>query len=172
MAGRPKKYHINLTDEEFKSIKSIIRKKSTSKTLRTRCQIILDLDENHGKMLSYEQCYKSNGVCHATVSNTVKGYATKGMDYLKGLNRNENSNNARRKVDGRIEAHLVQIACSPAPEGHSRWTIRLLEDELKVVLDTDETISREAIRKALKKTNLDPTKTPTTAFQRKTTRNS
>ena len=73
------------------------------------------------------------------------------MDYLKGLNRNENSNNARRKVDGRIEAHLVQIACSPAPEGHSRWTIRLLEDELKVVLDTDETISREAIRKALKK---------------------
>ena len=172
MAGRPKKYHINLTDEEFKSIKSIIRKKSTSKTLRTRCQIILDLDENHGKMLSYEQCYKSNGVCHATVSNTVKGYATKGMDYLKGLNRNENSNNARRKIDGRIEAHLVQIACSPAPEGHSRWTIRLLEDELKVVLDTDETISREAIRKALKKTNLDLTKTPTTAFQRKTTRNS
>ena len=82
MAGRPKKYHINLTDEEFKSIKSIIRKKGTSKTLRTRCQIILDLDENHGKMYSYEQCYKSNGVCHATVSNTVKGYATKGMDYL------------------------------------------------------------------------------------------
>ena len=66
----------------------------------------------------------------------------------------------------------VEIACSPAPEGHSRWTIRLLEDELKVVLDTDETISREAIRKALKKTNLDLTKTPTTAFQRKTTRNS
>ena len=107
MADRPKKYHINLTDEEFKSIKSIIRKKSTSKTLRTRCQIILDFDEKQEKILLYEQCYKSNGVCHATVSNTVKGYATKGIDYLNGLNRNVNSNNARRKVDGRIEAHLV-----------------------------------------------------------------
>ena len=77
MAGGPKKYHIHLSDKEYKTLKSIIRKKDTSLTLRRRCQIILDLDEDHGKMLTYEQCYKSNGVCHATVSNTVAGYAKK-----------------------------------------------------------------------------------------------
>lgn len=85
-----------------------------------------------------------------TVSNTVNGHATKGMDYLTGLRRNERSNNSHRKVNGRIETQLVQIACSPAPKSHSGWAIRLLEDELKVVLNTAETIIREAIRKAKK----------------------
>ena len=65
------------------------------------------------------------------------------------LKRSVNSNQARRKVDGRIEARLIEIACSPAPEGHGRWTIRLLENEMKVILD--EPISREAIRRTLKK---------------------
>ena len=65
------------------------------------------------------------------------------------LKRSVNSDQAHRKVDGRIEARLIEIACSPAPEGHSRWTIRLLEDEMKMILD--EPISREAIRRTLKK---------------------
>ena len=69
--ARPKKYIINLTENEFKELKSIIRKKKTSKTIRCRCQIILDLDEAHGKVLTHEQCAKSNGVCLATVANTV-----------------------------------------------------------------------------------------------------
>jgi hypothetical protein len=69
--------------------------------------------------------------------------------------RSINSDNARRKVDGRTEAKLLEVACSPAPEGHSRWTIRLLEDKMKIILD--EPISREAIRRTLKKTGLDLT---------------
>lgn len=75
----------------------------------------------------------------------------------------------RRKVDGRTEARIVQMACGPVPEGHSRWTIRLLEDELKVVLD--EPISREAIRRSLKKTGLDLTELSTGASPQKQTRN-
>jgi len=71
------------------------------------------------------------------------------------LKRNVNSDNARRKVDGRIEAKIIEIACGPVPEGHSRWTIRLLEAQMKVELV--EPISREAIRRALKKTNFDLT---------------
>jgi hypothetical protein len=58
-------------------------------------------------------------------------------------------------VDRRTEAKLLAVACSPAPEGHSRWTIRLLEDKMKIILD--EPISREAIRRTLKKTGLDLT---------------
>ena len=63
--------------------------------------------------------------------------------------RNVNSDNAIRKVDGRTEARLIELACGPVPEGHSRWTIRLLEEESKVILETP--VSREAIRNALKK---------------------
>lgn len=43
----------------------------------------------------------------------------------------------------------IEIACGPAPEGHSRWTIRLLEERMKVELE--EPISRESIRRSLKK---------------------
>ena len=75
----------------------------------------------------------------------VQQYCTEGLDAVLKLKRSVNSDQARRKIDGRTEARLIEIACSPAPEGHSKWTIRLLEDELKVILD--EPISREAIRR-------------------------
>ena len=50
--ARPRKYVIKLTDDELKTLKSIIRKSNTSKTIRSRCQIIIDLDEAHGKVFS------------------------------------------------------------------------------------------------------------------------
>ena len=46
--ARPKKYNISLTDDELKELKSVMRKKQTTKTVRNRCQIIIDLDEAHG----------------------------------------------------------------------------------------------------------------------------
>ena len=168
--ARPKKYIINLTEEEIKELKSTIRRKKTSKTIRSRCQIILDLDEAHGKVLTHEQSAKSNGVCMATVSNTVAKYMSGGIDAVTEFKRNINSDNARRKVDGRAEAQLIELACGPVPEGHSRWTIRLLEKESKVILDAP--VGREAIRNALKKTNFDLTKTTTGAFPQKKTRSS
>ena len=168
--ARPKKNNIHLTKTEMNNLKSVIRNKKASKTVRCRCQIILDLDEAHGKVLTHEQSARSNGVCMATVTNTVTKYINGGMDAVTEFKRNINSDNARRKVDGRTEARLIELACGPVPEGHSRWTIRLLEEESKVILETP--VGREAIRKALKKTNFDLTKTTTGAFQQKKTQNS
>ena len=147
--GRPRTYKINLTDEELKTLKSVIRKKETSKTIRSRCQILIDLDEAHGKVLTHEQCAKSNGVCLATVTNTVSKYVKGGIVAVTVYNRNINSDNARRKVDGRAEARLIELACGPAPDGHSRWTLRLLAEKSRVVLETP--VGKYAIREALKK---------------------
>ncbi len=168
--ARPKKYSIHLTEKEFKKLKSVIRKKETSKTIRNRCQIILELDEAHGKVLTHEQSARSNSVYMATVTNTVAKYINGGIDAVTEFKRSINSDNARRKVDGRTEARLIELACGPVPEGHSRWTIRLLEEESKVILETP--VGREAIRNALKKTNFDLTKTTTGASRQKKTRNS
>lgn len=55
------------------------------------------------------------------------------------------------KLDGRAEARLVALCCSPAPQGQVRWTLSLLQQEMvgrKIVTS----ISRETIRKTLKKT--------------------
>lgn len=58
--ARPKKYNISLTDDELKELKSVMRKKQTTKTVRNRCQIIIDLDEAHGKVLTHAQSAKTN----------------------------------------------------------------------------------------------------------------
>jgi transposase len=57
-----------------------------------------------------------------------------------------------RKLDGEIEARLVALACSEAPDGHKRWTLRLLADRL-VELEVVDSISYETVRQALKKTS-------------------
>ena len=167
--ARPKKYHINLTEEEIKRLRSIIRKDGTSKTVRIRCQILIDLDEAHGKALTYEQSARLNGVCTATITNTVKLYTNGGVDAVVTLKRNVNSDNANRKLDGRGEARLIEIACSPTPKGYSRWTLRLLEKEAKVVLETP--VGKNAIGRALKKTGFSLIGTAIGASPAKKTQN-
>lgn len=106
----------------------------------------------------------------ATVSNTVKNYIDHGVKTVIKLNRNVNSDNAKRKVDGRAEAKLIEIACGPVPEGHSRWTLRLLEERAKIELEVP--VSKDTIGRALKKTNFDLTTTTTGASHQKKTPNS
>ena len=57
----------------------------------------------------------------------------------------------RRKLEGKQEAHLVAVACSTPPEGHTRWTLSLLADQA-VRLELTDSISRETVRQVLKKT--------------------
>jgi transposase-like protein len=54
------------------------------------------------------------------------------------------------KLDGEKEAQLVALACSRAPEGHARWTLRLLAGRL-VELEIVDAISHETVRRTLKK---------------------
>lgn len=168
--ARPRKYTVNLTDEDVRRLKKIIRNTKTSQTIRCRCQILLLLDLSHGQKYEYEEIAAVTGSCITTVSNTVKAYCTSGLDSLLELGRSVNSDNARRKVDGRIEAKLIEIACGPIPDGHCRWTLRLLEEKARVELETP--VSREAIRRALKKTGFDLTSQITGASRQKRTRNS
>ena len=121
--ARPKKYNISLTDDELKELKSVMRKKQTTKTVRNRCQIIIDLDEAHGKVLTHAQSAKTNCVCMATIMNTVKLYSEKGIQGIRTMNRNVNSDNARRKFDGRAELVLLKLRADlhrkDIPAGHS-----------------------------------------------------
>lgn len=55
-----------------------------------------------------------------------------------------------RKVDGRGETHLIALACSEAPEGYGRWSLRLLSDRF-VEPGYAESLSHESVRQVLKK---------------------
>lgn len=169
--ARPKKYIIRLCDDEIATLRRTIRNKETCKTVLKRCQILLELDENHGTGLTHAQIANSCAVCPTTITNTntIQSYVKNGIADIIKYNISPNSSAALRKADGRVEAHLIQIACSPVPEGHSRWTLRLLEERCRVEIETP--VSRETIRRVLKKTKFDLTTTTTGVSHQKKTQN-
>ena len=127
------------------------------------------MDENHPPIATYEQCMARCDVSRGMIAATIKSFCIKGLEETLKIKRNVNSDNSRRKVDGRTEAKIIEIACGPVPEGHARWTLRLLEDKAKIELDVP--VSKDTIGRALKKTNCDLTKTTTGASRQKKTPN-
>ncbi len=71
----------------------------------------------------------------------------------------------RQALTGAKAAHLIAIACTPAPTGHDHWTVRLLAGKA-VELGFVESISPETIRQLLKKTSSSRGNTSSGAFQR------
>jgi transposase len=70
----------------------------------------------------------------------------------------------RQALTGGQAAHLIAIACSPAPSGHDHWTVRLLAGKA-VELGFVASISEDPIRQVLKKTNSNPGSTSSGASQ-------
>lgn len=168
--ARPKTYIIQLNDDERTALNKTIHNKKTCKTILKRCQILLELDEVHGTGLTHAQLAHTYAVCPSTITNIIQSYVTNGIKDIIRYNISPNSSAARRKVDGRTEAQIIQIACGPVPDGHSRWTLRLLEKKVRVELGIS--IGKDAIGQTLKKMNFDLTKVPIGASHPKTTPNS
>ena len=89
----------------------------------------------------------------STIERTRKTFALEGLE--AALTAKKPSETSRpQRFDGEKEAHLIALACSQAPEGHARWTLRLLAEKM-IELKHFSSISHESIRRILKKTNLD-----------------
>ena len=168
--ARPKTYIIKLSDDERAELQKTIHNKKTSKTILKRCQILLELDEVHGTSLTHAQIAHSYAVCPATITNIIQSYVRNGITDIVRYNISPNSSASRRKVDGRTEARIIQMACGPVPDGHSRWTLRLLEEKARAELDIQ--IGKDAILHTLKKMNFDLTSMPTGASHPKKMQNS
>jgi transposase len=61
-----------------------------------------------------------------------------------------------KKLDGLQEAHLIALACSEPPRGHNRWSVRLLADRFVQLECAEGPISRELVRRTLKKVPSSP----------------
>jgi Homeodomain-like domain len=73
-------------------------------------------------------------------------------DWKRPLRPKPTTRQYARKLDGAAEAHLLALACGPAPAGRVQWTLRLLADQL-VELEPVPSVSYETVRRTLKKTN-------------------
>jgi transposase len=88
-------------------------------------------------------------VHHTTVARVRQQYASDGLD--AAVDRKPPAREYRRKLDGAQEARLIALACSTPPEGHQRWTLRLLAERL-VALEVVDDLSHETVRQALQQT--------------------
>lgn len=100
---------------------------------------------------SDERICEALDVTVQTIERIRKQLVEEGFDAV--LSRREYKQKiSRKKIDGEVEAHLIALSCSEPPEGRARWTLRLLAHKI-VELGYVESISHEAIRQTLKKTN-------------------
>lgn len=138
-----KRYTINLNDEEREELTRLTTtgRHAARKILHAR--ILLKADEG----LTDVKIGEHLGVGVRTVERVRLRCATEGLS--AALNPKKRPPK-RPKIDGEAEARLVQLACSTAPDGQGRWTLRLLADKL-VELDVLDSISHETVRRCLKK---------------------
>jgi len=147
-----KKYIVTLTDEERQMLRVLISrgKRAASKLMHAR--VLLKADQAPGGPgLNDSTIVEQVQVGRATVERLRKEFVEEGLE--AALNRRKSRRQYQRKLDGDGEARLIALACSQAPEGRSRWTLRLLADRM-VILGEVDSLSHETVREVLKKTNL------------------
>lgn len=141
----PKKlYLVNLSDAERQTLTDLTRKGISKSRQFKRAMILIKADEG----LSDPQIMAAVNVSRPTVERIRKRFVEGGLE--RALHENPRPGQMR-KLDGRGEAVLIAEACSPAPQGHEKWTLRLLAERL-VELSVVESISYETVRRTLKKT--------------------
>ena len=146
------KYTVNLSKDERKMLEQLVSMGSGPARQRRRAQILLLTDEGgNGSGMTDKQVASLLTVSTRTIERVREQLVKSGLESV--LQRKAYDSSRRlRKVDGDLEAQLVALCCSEAPDSRSRWTIRLLADKL-VELEIVDEISRETVRKVLKKTN-------------------
>jgi transposase len=145
-----KKYLITLSEEEQQQLLELTRKGKGKAREFKRAMILLKANEG----LSDPQIMVALNVSRPCVERIRKRYVTGGLD--KALHEDPRPGQ-KRKLDGRGEAHLIAMTCTPVPEGYDHWELRLLADKL-VEQGIVESISYETVRQVLKKTNSSPGK--------------
>ena len=140
-----KEHVVDLSEEERRELETFTSKGTHRAEDITRANIFLKADDG-----LTDATISEHVGCHPqTVHNTRKDYTERG---LAAIHRRKPDREYERKLDGNAEAHLIKLACSEPPEGHSRWTLHLLADELVTLDEIDfESISHEAVRQRLKK---------------------
>jgi hypothetical protein len=147
------KYFVKLTSEERLYLEKLVSSGHAPARKLRRARILLKSDcSAEGPNWKYEAICDAFDVNELTVANVRKDFAEGGVE--KALNRKKPKREYSHRLDGEAEAHLIALACSEAPEGYERWSLRLLQDRF-VKLEIVESVSHETIRTTLKKRKLN-----------------
>lgn len=146
-----------LTSEMRKELERFTSTGKRSVKLLKRAKIMLALDTSTGnKPEKEEEIAKRIEVSRQTIQNVKKDFfATEDSSTFLQRKKRETPP-VPAKVTGELEAHVIALACSKAPEGFNKWSLRLLADKC-VELNYADEISHMTVSRVLKKHNLSLT---------------
>jgi transposase len=142
---------IRLTDQQRQTLTTLVRTGTHSAHARTHAHILLRADAEGPHAWPDERIAEALGICRMTVARVRQQFVAEGLDAT--LHKKKASGRQYRKLDGQQEAQLIALACSQAPQGQARWTMKLLADKL-VDMEVVESIDPATVWRTRKKTPL------------------
>ena len=160
------RYRITLTELERKNLEALTRngKTGAKKFIHARALLLCDAGPD-GPAWTVATAAEALGVTSRTIEHLKKRFVEEGLE--AALVRKTRGKPPRDVIfDGAFEARLIALACSDAPEGYQRWTVRLLADKA-VELNFASSVSHMTVQRVLKKMNLSLTSANTEKYRRK-----
>lgn len=145
-----KRYVVTLAAEERAELDRLTRSGRRSARTITRARVLLLADQgDHGPGWEDRRVAEAVGCGHRTVERIRERCVLEGLD--AALTHKPQARRRERRRDGKAAARLIALACAAAPDGRRAWTLQRLADRL-VELRVVEAVSKETVRRALKKT--------------------
>jgi transposase len=120
---------VQLTAEEQARLSQMIRSGKAAARILRHARILLKADSGPETPAWSDEAISEAVEVHATtVARVRQRFVEEGLE--AALRPRPTTRHYERKRDGKVEAHLIALACSPAPEGQAHWTLRLLADKL------------------------------------------
>lgn len=148
------RYRVTLTEQERKELESLTRRGKTNarRFIHARALLLCDAGAD-GPGWTVADTAAALGVTSRTIEHLKKRFVEEGLE--AALERKPREKPPREiTFDGAFEARLTALACSEAPKGHRRWTLRLLAEKV-VELNFALSASHMTVQRVLKKTNLN-----------------
>ena len=144
------KYVVRLNPEEQAQLLALVNTGRAAAVKLLHARILLKADVRAGsRHWTDTEIADALDTSASTVHRVRQAFVEQGLE--AALARKRPTGRQYRKLDGRQEAQLIAVACSPPPAGRGRWTLKLLADKL-VALEIVDSISAECVRTTLKKT--------------------
>ena len=154
------RYRVTLTREERKELESMTRRGKTHarRFIHARALLLCDAGAD-GPAWNVSDVATALGVTSRAIEHLKKRFVEEGLE--AALERKPREKPPREVTfDGAFEARLIALSCSDTPEGHRRWTVRLLADKA-VEFRFAASVSHMTVQRVLKKTNLSLTSAST-----------
>ena len=140
------KSHIKVSTADNEELSRLLHQSDLRSKIFKRVAVLLEL--NKGKTI--EEVRSVLGLSYPTIAKLIDNYKQSGLECLK----DKDKPGRPPIISGKQRAAITALACSEAPEGHGRWTLRLLADKIvELGYCEDGGISHVHVHRILKKTN-------------------